>query len=92
MRLKWFLVVIILINLGLLDSVYLAYHHYEINILAPETKSFCAINETIDCDKAATSIGSTLMGVPVVVIYGPKGGTGSTSISTNAPAAKISSS
>lgn len=65
MRLKWFLLVIILINLGLLDSVYLAYHHYEINILAPETKSFCAINETIDCDKAATSIGSTLMGVPV---------------------------
>ena len=65
MRLKWFLVVIILIHLGLLDSIYLAYHHYEINILAPETKSFCAINETVDCDKAATSIGSKLMGVPV---------------------------
>ena len=51
--------------IGLADSIYLTYHHYQINILQPEKKSFCAINETIDCDKAATSVGSTLMGVPV---------------------------
>ena len=65
MRIKWFFIVIFLIHLGLADSIYLAYHHYEINILEPDTKSFCAINETIDCDKAATSIGSTFWGVPV---------------------------
>ena len=64
MRIKWFFIVIFLIHLGLADSIYLAYHHYEINILEPDTKSFCAINETIDCDKAATSIGSTFWGGP----------------------------
>jgi len=65
LRLKWFLAVILLIHLGLIDSIYLAYHHYEINILDPDGKSFCVINETIDCDKAAASTGSTFMGVPV---------------------------
>lgn len=65
MRLKWFVIMILLLIVGLADTVYLAYHHYEINVLQPSTKSFCSINETIDCDKAAVSIGSTFMGIPV---------------------------
>jgi uncharacterized membrane protein len=62
---KWALAVIFLLMMGVSDSIYLTYHHYEINILAPEAKSFCAISKTIDCDKAATSAGSMMMGIPV---------------------------
>ncbi len=39
--------------IGLFDSIYLAYHHYKVNILKPQTASFCVINETIDCDRVA---------------------------------------
>ncbi|MBU4052759.1 MAG: hypothetical protein KKA41_00205 [Proteobacteria bacterium] len=65
MRLKWFLMMIIFIVIGLSDSVYLTYHHYQVNILKPAKKSFCTINQTIDCDKAASSVGATLLEVPV---------------------------
>ena len=65
MRLKWFLVMVLFILIGLADAVYLTYHHYQMNILKPSEKSFCAINKTIDCDKAAVSEGSTFLGVAV---------------------------
>ncbi|MFO7963858.1 MAG: vitamin K epoxide reductase family protein [Desulfobacterales bacterium] len=51
--------------LGMADTVYLTYHHYRVNILMPAGSSFCAVNEVIDCDKAATSFGSMFMGFPV---------------------------
>ena len=65
MQPKWFLALAFFWILGMADTVYLTYHHYEVNILMPAEKSFCVINQTIDCDKAATGIGSTFMGVPV---------------------------
>ena len=65
MQPKWFLALAFFWILGMADTIYLTYHHYEVNILMPAEKSFCAINETIDCDKAATGTGSTFMGVPV---------------------------
>jgi uncharacterized membrane protein len=65
LRAKWFAAMVFFLIIGLADSIYLTYHHYQINILAPKAKSFCTINETIDCDKAAASPGSTWMDVPV---------------------------
>ncbi len=65
MRPRWFLVLTFFWILGMADTIYLTYHHYQVNILMPAEKSFCVINETIDCDKAATGTGSTFMGVPV---------------------------
>ena len=65
MRLKWFLMMVIFIIIGLSDSVYLTYHHYQVNILKPEKKSFCSINRTIDCDKAAASEAAIFYDVPV---------------------------
>jgi uncharacterized membrane protein len=65
LRAKWFAAMVFFLIIGLSDSIYLTYHHYQINILHPQTKSFCTLNETIDCDKVAVSIGSTLMDVPV---------------------------
>ncbi len=65
MRAKWFAAMLFFLIIGLTDSIYLTYNHYHINILQPGTKSFCAISETVDCDKAAVSVGSTLMDVPV---------------------------
>ena len=65
MQSKWFLALLFFLIVGLSDSIYLTYHHYQVNILQPATKSFCAINETIDCDRAAVSTGSTMMGIPV---------------------------
>jgi uncharacterized membrane protein len=55
----------ILVIIGLTDTVYLTYHHYQVNILKPSKKSFCSINQTIDCDKTASSIGALLFDVPV---------------------------
>lgn len=65
MRSGWFLVLAFFWILGMADTIYLTYHHYQVNILMPAEKSFCVINKTIDCDKAATGTGSTFMGVPV---------------------------
>ena len=65
MRIKWFLAMVFFILIGLADSIYLTYHHYQVNILKPSEKSFCSISKTIDCDKAAASEGSTFMGVAV---------------------------
>lgn len=65
MQPKWFLALAFFWLLGMADTVYLTYHHYQVNILMPAEKSFCVINQTIDCDKAATATGATLMGIPV---------------------------
>lgn len=65
---KWYLVLMLFLAIGLFDSIYLAYHHYKVNILKPETASFCVINETIDCDRVTTSFGATVMGVSVATL------------------------
>lgn len=65
---KWYLVLMLFLAIGFVDSIYLAYHHYKINILQPQTASFCVINKTIDCDRVTTSFGSTFMGVSVATL------------------------
>ena len=56
---------LVLIGLALFISIYLTIHHYKVNILNPETSSFCTIGEVIDCDGVATSEYSTFLGIPV---------------------------
>ena len=65
MQSEWVFIFIFFACAGLANSVYLTYHHYRTNILHPLKKSFCVINETIDCDRVATSFGSKLAGIPV---------------------------
>jgi uncharacterized membrane protein len=59
---------VILLVLGWADSVYLIYHHYQVNLIEQETASFCVINEFIDCDRVAKGFGSTLFGIPVATL------------------------
>ncbi len=65
---KWHLLMMLFLAIGLIDSIYLAYHHYKVNILKPETASFCVINETIDCDRVTTSFGSKFLGISVATL------------------------
>lgn len=65
---KWYLVLMLVLAIGFVDSIYLAYHHYKVNILKPETASFCVINETFDCDRVTTSFGATFMGFSVATL------------------------
>lgn len=65
---KWYLVLMLFLAIGFCDSIYLAYHHYKVNILQPGTASFCVINETFDCDRVTTSFGSTFMGISVATL------------------------
>ena len=62
---EWVFIFVFFVCAGLANSIYLTYHHYRTNILHPLAKSFCAISETIDCDRVATSFGSKLAGIPV---------------------------
>jgi uncharacterized membrane protein len=59
---------VIALVLGWVDSIYLIYHHYQVNLIGQETASFCVINEVIDCDLVAMGFGSTLFGVPVATL------------------------
>ncbi|MGB5158148.1 vitamin K epoxide reductase family protein [Desulfobacterium sp. N47] len=65
---KWAAAFISLLLIGIVNSGYLTYHHHYINIIQPTTKSFCAINETFDCDKVAKSDASRFMGIPVATL------------------------
>ncbi len=67
-KVKWRILLLVFLTIGFIDSIYLAYHHYKVNILMPETASFCVINETIDCDRVTTSFGSKFMGVSVATL------------------------
>ena len=59
---------VITLVLGWADSIYLIYHHYQVNLAEQQTASFCVINEVIDCDLVAMGFGSTLFGVPVATL------------------------
>jgi protein-disulfide isomerase/uncharacterized membrane protein len=67
-RKNWIVATLVTTVLALIDAVYLTYHHYLVNILKPETKSFCSINRVIDCDQVAASSFSEIMGIPVSVL------------------------
>ncbi len=60
-----FIVLILLFLIAIIDSIYLTYHHYLVNILNPEMNSFCSINDLINCDRVAVSKFSTMFGLPV---------------------------
>lgn len=59
---------VVFLLLGCADSVYLIYHHYQVNLSEHAVTSFCVINEVIDCNRVAMGFGSTLFGVPVATL------------------------
>jgi uncharacterized membrane protein len=68
LRSKWFVLMVIFLILGGADSVYLIYHHYQVNLSEHAVNSFCVINEVIDCNRVAKGFGSTLLGIPVATL------------------------
>ena len=56
--------VLLLLLLGLIDTIYLAYSHYE-NYTDITFNSFCAISRAINCDTVAQSPWSILLGLPL---------------------------
>lgn len=68
LRSRWFVAMVIFLVLGFADSVYLIYHHYQVNLAQHEVASFCVINDVIDCNRVARSFGSTLFGIPVATL------------------------
>jgi len=68
LRSKWFVIMIFFLILGCADSVYLIYHHYQVNLSEHAVNSFCVINEVIDCNRVAKGFGSTLFGIPVATL------------------------
>lgn len=68
MRSRWFVALIVFLILGFVDSVYMIYHFYQVNIAQQAAQSFCVINSVIDCDRVARGFGSTLLGIPVATL------------------------
>jgi len=61
---KWAIPLIGVNVLALLDSLYLTWHHYQMEIARPITSSFCTINSFIDCDSVALSSYARFLGMP----------------------------
>ena len=59
------IVIFILVLLGLLVTVDLAYIYYQANFNQYALPSFCAINDLIDCDGVARTTESQFLGVPL---------------------------
>ena len=60
----YFLFVVFLVFLGLLDSIYLFISHYRVHT-DMGYRSFCAITQSLNCDTVSQSTYSILLGVPV---------------------------
>ncbi len=56
--------VLILVFLGLADTTYLAYSHYQ-NFTNITFSSFCALSKAINCDTVSQSPWSILLGIPL---------------------------
>lgn len=56
--------VLILLLLGIADSIYLAYSHYQ-NYTDINFSSFCALSKSINCDTVSQSAWSILLGIPL---------------------------
>ena len=65
---RWIYLTAFFLISGLIDSIYLTYHHYLINIIHLGQASFCSVNAVIDCDQVAISRFSTLFEIPVSVL------------------------
>lgn len=67
-RKNWMIVFLLTAVVAFFDAIYLTWHHYKVNILHPESSSFCSVNAVIDCDQVAVSAYSTLFGIPVATL------------------------
>ncbi|MBT4288267.1 MAG: hypothetical protein HOD92_13105 [Deltaproteobacteria bacterium] len=65
---NWFFLTLFLFLGGTIDSAYLVYHHYLVNILHPEVASFCSVNAVLDCDEVALSSFAMLGQFPVATL------------------------
>ena len=61
---KWAFGLIFVNVLALLDSLYLTWHHYQMEIAKPISSSFCTINSFINCDSVALSSYARFWGLP----------------------------
>lgn len=62
----YFIPTLLLVLLGIADSLYLAISHYQ-NYTDPAYASFCAISKAINCDTVSQSPWSVLLGLPVAI-------------------------
>lgn len=62
----YFWSVVAIVSLGLVDSIYLAFSHYRTHTDILYT-SFCAISESLNCDKVSQSPYAIFLGVPLAV-------------------------
>ena len=60
----WYILLLFVSVIALLDSIYLIWHHYLLVIVKPSLPSFCSINSFIDCDSVAKSDYSMFFGIP----------------------------
>ncbi len=67
-RRNWIFVTIVLLLIAVIDSAYLVYHHHLVNIIHPDSVSFCSVNSVIDCDQAALSPYAMFAGIPVATL------------------------
>lgn len=65
MKLKKTIIILILIAIGLVVTVDLAYIYHEANFNQYALPSFCSVSELIDCDGVARTTESQFLGVPL---------------------------
>lgn len=62
----YYIPTLVLVILGILDSIYLTYTHYR-NYTDIAFSSFCAISQSLNCDTVSQSPWSILLGIPLSV-------------------------
>lgn len=61
------IIVFILVLIGILVTIDLAYIYYQANFNSHALPSFCSVNEFIDCDGVARTVESQFLGVPLAL-------------------------
>lgn len=64
-KLIFLVALLIVIAVGIGSSIELTYIHYKINYTDDNFKSFCNINETMNCDAVSTTPWAKFLGVPI---------------------------
>ena len=59
------LIIALLLLIGILVTIDLAYIYYQANFNAHALPSFCSVNDFIDCDGVAKTLESQFLGVPL---------------------------
>lgn len=65
---RWNWTALVFTLIGIVVSTYLVVHHYNLIYGMTETKSFCTLSSSIDCDAVNTSVFSSIWGVPVALL------------------------